>query len=105
MNTFYMLIFYVPDSHLEQVKTAVFAAGAGTQGDYRHCCWQVQGTGQFEPLADAKPFLGQSGRLEQVAEWRVEMRVSQAILEPVVAALKAAHPYEEPAFAVLASLY
>lgn len=101
----YMLVFYVPDSHLEAVKTAVFAAGAGTQGDYRHCCWQVQGTGQFEPLAGAQPFLGEQGQLEQVTEWRVEMRLSEEVLEAVVAALRSAHPYEEPAYAVLPSLY
>lgn len=101
----YLLVFYVPDSHLEAVKAAVFAAGAGSQGDYRQCCWQVQGTGQFEPLAGASPFLGEQGRLEQVAEWRVEMRLTGAVLESVVAALRSAHPYEEPAYAVLPSLY
>lgn len=100
----YMLVFYVPDSHLEVVKAAVFAAGAGTQGDYRHCCWQVQGTGQFEPLAGAQPFLGEQGQLEQVTEWRVEMRLTEAVLKPVVAALRGAHPYEEPAYAVLPSV-
>lgn len=100
----YRLIFYVPESHLEQVKNALFAAGAGQQGDYRHCCWQVLGQGQFQPMAGANPFIGQQGQLEQVPEWRVEMVVGQPVLTAVVRALKAAHPYEEPAYTVLQGL-
>ena len=96
----YTLFFYVPDSHLEVVKEAVFAAGAGAIGDYQHCCWQVLGQGQFQPLAGSQPFIGQQGQLEKVAEWRVELVVAKACIHAVVAALKAAHPYEEPAYAV-----
>lgn len=97
----HMLIVYVPESHLESLKAALFAAGAGIQGDYRHCCWQVLGTGQFEPMPGAKPFLGEQGQLEQVPEWRVEMLVKEAVVPQVIAALRKAHPYEEPAFAVI----
>lgn len=97
----YTLIFYVPESHLEAVKAAVFAAGAGRQGDYKNCCWQVLGQGQFQPLSGANPFIGEQGRLEQLPEWRVEMLVSQAVLDTVMQAFRAAHPYEEPAYAVL----
>lgn len=96
----YTLIFYVPESHLEVVKQALFAAGAGTVGDYKNCCWQVLGQGQFQPMAGSQPFIGSQGQLEQVAEWRVELVVAAAVIEPVVGALKAAHPYEEPAYAV-----
>ena len=49
----YKLCFYVPVSHVEQVKEAVFAAGAGSVGDYRRCCWQVLGQGQFEQQLNA----------------------------------------------------
>ncbi|WP_205341461.1 NGG1p interacting factor NIF3 [Denitrificimonas caeni] len=96
----YSLFFYVPETHLETVKAAVFAAGAGTIGDYKHCCWQVLGQGQFQPMAGSQPFIGQQNQLEKVAEWRVELVVDAAHIKSTVAALKAAHPYEEPAYAV-----
>lgn len=98
----YKLGFYVPHTHLEMVKGALFAAGAGRIGNYDSCCWQVLGTGQFRPLAGSNPHLGAQGVVEQVAEWRVEMVVADALLQPVMAALRASHPYEEPAFDVVA---
>lgn len=98
----YKLCFYVPESHLESVKQAVFAAGAGRIGDYDCCCWQVLGEGQFRPLAGATPFLGQQGRVERVAEYRVELVCAAANISAAVAALLAAHPYQEPAWDVVA---
>lgn len=98
----YTLVFYIPETHLDKVKEAVFAAGAGVQGDYQRCCWQVLGQGQFEPMSCAQPFIGQANKLEQLPEWRVEMLVQEAALEAVIQAFKQAHPYEEPAYAVYA---
>ncbi|MCK9238083.1 MAG: NGG1p interacting factor NIF3 [Thiopseudomonas sp.] len=100
----YTLVFYIPETHLEKVKEAVFAAGAGVQGDYQRCCWQVLGQGQFEPMSGAQPFIGQANKLEQLPEWRVEMLVQEAALEAVIQAFKQAHPYEEPAYAVYAQV-
>jgi hypothetical protein len=97
----FRLAFYVPESHLELVKAAVFEAGAGRIGNYECCCWQVHGTGQFRPLAGANPHLGQVGAVETVAEWRVEMVVGDDRVRAAVAAMKSAHPYEEPAYAVV----
>lgn len=97
----YKLVFFVPASHLEAVKDAVFAAGAGRQGDYEHCCWQTLGYGQFKPGAQAKPYIGEAGRLEVVPEYRVEMLCEASALKNVVHALRRAHPYEEPAFDVM----
>ena len=97
----YQLCFYVPESHLESVKNATFAAGAGCIGDYDHCCWQTLGQGQFRPLAGSEPFLGAQDRLEAVAEVKVEMMCSSQCLENAVAAMLAAHPYEEPAWHVV----
>lgn len=97
----YKLIFYVPESHLEQVKSAVFAAGAGHAGNYDRCCWQVLGTGQFRPLAGSDAFIGELNQLTQVSEYRVEMVCKEALIKAVVAALRQAHPYEEPAYDVL----
>lgn len=96
----YKLCFYVPESHLEPVKQAVFDAGAGRMGDYEYCCWQVLGQGQFRPCSGADPFIGEPGKLEQVAEYRVEMICEDESIQQAVAALRQAHPYEEPAFDV-----
>ena len=52
------LIYYVPESHLESTKLAIFEAGAGGIGHYEHCAWQVKGIGQFKPVQGANPFLG-----------------------------------------------
>jgi hypothetical protein len=96
----FKLVFFVPASHVESVKSAVFAAGAGRIGDYEHCAWQVLGEGQFRPLAGSKPFIGSQDVLEKVSEYRVELVCADACIADAVAALKAAHPYEEPAFDV-----
>jgi len=100
MNTMlhYRLDVYVPESHLESLKEALFAAGAGRLGEYDCCCFQMPGTGQFRPSDRANPFVGKGGRLEKVAEWKLEMIVSEENLPAVLQALKLAHPYETPAF-------
>lgn len=90
--------FYVPESHLEIVKEAVFRAGAGKIGDYECCAWQVKGVGQFKPGDAANPFIGKPGKVERVEEWRVEMVLSPAVQSKVLAAFLSAHPYEEPAY-------
>lgn len=94
----YKLCFYVPESHLEQVKVAAFKAGAGRIGDYDSCCWQVSGQGQFRPLAGSAPYIGQQGKLERVAEYRVEMVCARECVKAAVLAMLDAHPYEEPAW-------
>lgn len=96
----YKLCFYVPESHLDTVKQAVFAAGAGKIGNYDSCCWQVLGLGQYRPLAGSEPFLGQLGLLQSVSEWKVELVVADELIHDSVKALKRAHPYETPAFEV-----
>lgn len=94
----YKLAFFVPPSHVDTVKQAVFAAGGGRIGDYDSCAWQVLGQGQFRPLDGSQPFSGQSGVVEQVEEWRVELVVADDLIHQVVAALKQSHPYETPAY-------
>lgn len=96
------LVFFVPKENVEQVKDAVFAAGAGKQGLYDQCCWQTLGVGQFRPLEGANPHIGSVNDVEKVEEYRVEMLCSESNIEKVIAALKAAHPYEEPAYDVIA---
>jgi hypothetical protein len=92
------LYFYVPPSHLEALKLALFAAGAGRMGHYDQCCWQTLGQGQFRPLPGSQAFIGEQGQLEQLAEWKVEMVVADEHVPAVLQALKHAHPYETPAF-------
>jgi len=96
------IFVYVPETHLEVVKAAMFDAGGGQIGDYSQCAWQVRGQGQFRPGQDAQPFLGEAGRVEKVDEFRVEMVCRDEVTAAVVAALRASHPYEEPAFGVIA---
>ena len=97
----YKLTVFIPDTALEPVKSALFAAGAGKIGNYEQCCWQVQGSGQFMPLAGSQPHIGTQDTLETVEEWRVEMVVADAHIKPVIEALKQTHPYETPAYDVI----
>ncbi len=99
------LVVYIPESHLEEVKTALFQAGAGRVGNYDSCCWQTKGEGQFRPLENSDPYLGKKGELEKVIEWKVELVLEKKNLEAVVNALKKAHPYETPAFTVTETLF
>ncbi|WP_085631607.1 YqfO family protein [Pseudomonas sp. R16(2017)] len=94
------LAFFVPDSHVETVKTAVFAAGGGRIGQYDSCAWQVLGRGQFRALDGSRPFSGQVGQVETVEEWKVELVVADDLIHAAVAALKGSHPYETPAYEV-----
>ena len=96
--------FYVPPSHLEAVKAAMFAAGAGKVGEYDCCAWQTQGRGQYRGSRHARPFAGEPGRIETIEEYKVEMVCEASRVAQVIEALKRAHPYEEPAYSVLALL-
>jgi len=97
----YQLIFYVPESHLEAVKAAVFESGAGRIGHYEHCSWECLGTGQFRPLDGSNPYVGESGTEQRVTEYRVEMVCSNDFIKAAVAALIASHPYETPAYSAV----
>lgn len=97
----YKFSFYAPPEAVEAIKEAMFKAGAGRIGDYEACAWQTKGQGQFRPLADASPSVGRSGRLERVEEFLVEMVCAEERLKAVFEAFKRAHPYEEPAYAVV----
>ncbi|WP_430333105.1 Nif3-like dinuclear metal center hexameric protein [Rhodococcus sp. ACT016] len=93
-------VVMVPTADTARVRAALFDAGAGELGDYRECSWTVAGEGQFRPLAGANPALGSVGDLESVVEDRVEVIAPRAARSAVLRALRAAHPYEEPAFDV-----
>jgi dinuclear metal center YbgI/SA1388 family protein len=96
------IVVFVPvGPAITAVHQALSAAGAGSIGDYSHCSFASAGTGQFLPLAGAHPAIGKVGKLERVAETRLEMVLPRGKRRTVVEALRAAHPYEEPAFDVL----
>ncbi|GAP84899.1 putative structural toxin protein [Rosellinia necatrix] len=97
----FRLVFHVPPSAAAACKAAIFAAGAGRQGNYSECCFTAAGTGQFRPTAGANPAIGQVGALEEVEEVVVEtLCVGEDTTKKAVAALKSAHPYEEPSYSV-----
>lgn len=94
----YRLNFYVPEANLEDVKEALFELGAGHVGNYKNCCWQVCGTGQFLPGENSNPTIGKIGKIEHVVEYKVEMVCDDNIINKVVDRLFDIHPYEEPAY-------
>lgn len=96
----YKLTVFIPETELEEVKSALFDAGAGSIGNYQQCCWQVKGMGQFMPLSGSNPHIGTQDKLETVEEWRVEMVVDKDRITEVIAVLKQVHPYETPAYDV-----
>ncbi|OMC48614.1 Nif3-like dinuclear metal center hexameric protein [Mycobacterium sp. IS-1264] len=95
-------VIYVPRENADAVRAAVFDAGAGHIGDYSHCSWSVSGIGQFLPHEGATPAVGSVGTVERVEEDRFEVVAPARARAAVLAAMRAAHPYEEPAFDIFA---
>jgi len=95
-------VIYVPHENAEAVQAAVFEAGAGHIDDYSHCSWSVSGIGQFLPHEGASPAVGSVRTVERVAEDRLEVVAPARARTAVLAAMRAAHPYEEPAFDIFA---
>ena len=92
------LVVFVPAEALDTVREAVFSAGAGRIGDYERCSWYTEGTGTFLGGEGTSPSVGQAGREERVAELRLETVFPTDRQDEVIAALRRAHPYEEPSF-------
>jgi structural toxin protein (hemagglutinin/hemolysin) RtxA len=99
-SSYYHIVVYVPEDHIEDMKSALFEAGAGQLGHYRHCAWQCLGQGQFLPDQQANPSIGKHETLTYVNEYRLEVLCQKSLYKNVISALKMAHPYEEPAFLV-----
>lgn len=97
MEKLYKIVVYVPESHADRLREVMASAGAGVIGNYTHCTFTVKGTGRFRPEKGATPAIGEVGNIEEVAEERIETVCSQQNLQPVLAAIRDAHPYEEPA--------
>ena len=96
----YKIVVYVPEAGAEAVRNAMGEAGAGRIGNYDYCSFTAKGIGRFRPLAGANPAIGAVGRLETVEEQRIETVCAEDRLKAVIKAIRAAHPYEEPAIDV-----
>ena len=92
------LVVFVPREALDNVRTALFDAGAGRIGEYEHCSWYAAGTGTYLGGERSSPTIGERGKEQRVSELRLETVYPEERHDEVVAALRAAHPYEEPAF-------
>ncbi|MFC5467123.1 Nif3-like dinuclear metal center hexameric protein [Cohnella suwonensis] len=91
----YKLVVFVPESHHEAVKTALFNAGAGWTGNYSHCSFNIEGTGTFLPREGSDPFIGKQGSLTETKEIRLETIVPLSVRKKAIAAMLKAHPYDE----------
>ena len=94
--SFVLIVVTVPETHADAVREAMGRAGAGRDGNYGFCSFSVKGVGRFLPLEGANPFIGKQGALEEVVEERIETSCAVELLQKVIAAIKKAHPYEEP---------
>lgn len=94
----YKIEFYAPEEAVDNVKEAMFAAGAGKVGQYDRCSWQTLGQGQFRPLEGSDPTIGNPNALEKLMEIKVEMACAAEDIAKAVQALLDAHPYETPAY-------
>lgn len=92
------LVVFVPTEALDAVRDALFGAGAGRIGKYERCSWYAPGTGTFLAGEGASPAIGEPGHEEHVPELRLETVYPVEREGEVLAALRGAHPYEEPAF-------
>jgi hypothetical protein len=92
------LVVFLPREALDNVRTALFEAGAGRIGKYEHCSWYAAGTGTFLAGEGTEPSVGQRGKEQRVSELRLETVFPEELQDEVVAALRRTHPYEEPAF-------
>ncbi|RJQ33798.1 hypothetical protein C4556_03740 [Candidatus Parcubacteria bacterium] len=96
----YKVVVFVPVANAESLRQAIGDAGGGKIGNYSHCSFSSHGTGRFKPLEGAHPAIGEIGKLEEVEEERIEFVCTEKKLQTVLAAIRKAHPYEEPAIDV-----
>ena len=94
------IVVFVPETHAKAVREAMGKAGAGFVGNYKYCSFSVKGIGRFLPLKTAHPFLGETGKIEEVKEERIETVCFKKDLDKIIKAIKKVHPYEEVALDV-----
>lgn len=99
-NKLLKLVVFCPVEHADDVRLAMFHAGAGTIGDYDYCSFNAEGLGSFKAGAESNPFVGKKGEVHFEKELRVETILPSYLLNRVVGAMINAHPYEEVAYDV-----
>ena len=92
------LVTFVPESHIDSVRDAVFEAGAGVIGNYDRCGYTVAGKGSFRGNEESNPYVGEKGKTHLENEIRFETILFSYLRDKVVNALLLSHPYEEVAF-------
>lgn len=90
------VVVTVPEKDADQLRKVIGEAGGGRARNYSFCSFSVKGVGRFLPEKGAKPAVGEVGKLEEVVEERIEVTCERSISADVVAAIREAHPYEEP---------
>ena len=101
-GTMRKIVVFVPIEAVSEVEKAMCEAGAGRLGSYDSCSYSMKGEGHYRPLDGAKPWSGEIGIVHHEAEERLEVLVNKAFCGRVIAAMLKAHPYEEPAFDIIA---
>ncbi|MDO8514650.1 MAG: hypothetical protein Q7S50_03850 [bacterium] len=94
------IVVTVPVVDADKVRQAIGEAGGGKVGNYSFCSFSVRGVGRFLPGEDAHPTIGEVGKIEEVEEERIEINCDDELVANVVATIRHAHPYEEPAIDV-----
>jgi hypothetical protein len=97
MSQLVKVVVTVPETDADKLREAIGNADGGRLGNYSHCSFSVKGTGRFLPIQGAHPAIGKVGKLEEVAEERIEVTCEQEKLSNIVRAIRDNHPYEEPA--------
>ncbi|PCJ92710.1 MAG: Nif3-like dinuclear metal center hexameric protein [Flavobacteriaceae bacterium] len=100
-KTIKKLTTYVPNNKAEELKESLFAAGAGTIGNYSNCSFSIDGTGTYRPGEDSNPTIGKIGELHYEQETQINITYNKTVESKVLRALFDYHPYEEIAYEVL----
>lgn len=93
----YKVVVYVPIANADELRRAIGDSGGGKVGNYSRCSFSSRGTGRFTPEYGSSPTVGEIGKEEEVGEERIEFACEESLLKSVLAAIRKAHPYEEPA--------
>lgn len=97
------LVTFSPLESANKVRDAVFAAGGGAIGKYNECSFNIEGTGTFKPLEGANPHTGEINKRYEGRELKIEVIFPEYLEKKLIAAMKAAHPYEEVAYDVFST--
>jgi hypothetical protein len=97
-DTLKKLVTFSPQANAEEIRNALFKAGAGRIGKYSECSYNVEGIGTFKAGEGSEPYVGEPGKRHIENETRIEVIFPSYLQEQVVESLKKSHPYEEVAF-------